>query len=329
MPFQRRFALKYAAALLGSTGLLAAPLALAAGYPTKPVTIYVGFAAGGPTDVVARIVADKLGQKLGQSFIIENRAGASGAVAAALVKKAPADGYTLMIGSSSTLSILPHVQKGLQYDAIKDFTPIGLVASYPYYLVVPASSNFRKYDDLIAYGREKDKRLSYASAGNGAVNHLAGEWFKSETRINALHVPYKGDSAAVSDLIAGRVDFAFLAGVVAIPQDAAGKMRILASAGSSPDKSLKGTLVIGQDKLPGFSAEPWNGLMGPAGIAPDIVARLNTALNEIMNAPDVKARLLTLDQYPFTRTPEQFKEHIQQQSANWAAIIKSANIVLE
>lgn len=329
MSFPRRFVLKYTVALVGAASLLAAPQAFANGYPAKPVTIYVGFAAGGPTDVVARILADKLGQKLGQSFIIENRAGASGAVAAALVKKAPADGYTLMIGSSSTLSILPHVQKGLQYDAIKDFTPIALVASYPYYLVVPASSNFRKYDDLIAHGREKDKHLSYASAGNGAVNHLAGEWFKSETHINALHVPYKGDSAAVSDLIAGRVDFAFLAGVVAIPQDAAGKMRILASAGSSPDKSLKGTMVIGQDKLPGFSAEPWNGLMGPAGVAPDIVARLNAAVNEIMAAPDVKARLLTLDQYPFTRTPEQFKEHIQKQSANWAAIIKTANIVLE
>lgn len=329
MKFQRRFALSYAAVLMGSASLLTAPLVLAAGYPAKPVTIYVGFAAGGPTDIVARILAEKLTQKLGQSFIIENRAGASGAVAAALVKKAPADGYTLMIGSSSTLSILPHVQKGLQYDAIKDFTPIGLVASYPYYLVVPASSNFKKYDDLLAYGREKGQQLSYASAGNGAVNHLAGEWFKKETRINALHVPYKGDSAAVSDLIAGRVDFAFLAGVVAIPQDSAGKMRILASAGSSADKSINGTLVIGQEKLPGFSAEPWNGLMGPAGVAPDIVAKLNTAINEIMTAPDVKAKLLTLDQYPFTRTPEQFKEHIQQQSANWAAIIKSANIVLE
>ena len=199
----------------------------------------------------------------------------------------------------------------------------------PSVVVVHQSLPVKNMAELGSSLKSRPGSISYASAGNGAVNHLAGEWFKSETRINALHVPYKGDSAAVSDLIAGRVDFAFLAGVVAIPQDAAGKMRILASAGSSPYKSLKGTLVIGQDKLPGFSAEPWNGLMGPAGIAPDIVARLNTALNEIMNAPDVKARLLTLDQYPFTRTPEQFKAHIQQQSANWAAIIKSANIVLE
>lgn len=327
MPLKRR-SLLAAAALCAGTGLLAAAPAVAA-YPDKPVTIYVGFSAGGPTDMVARVLAEKLSQKFGQSFVIDNRAGASGAVAANLVKKAPADGYTLMLGSSSTLSIIPFVQKGIQYDSIKDFTPIALVASYPYYLTVPANSKFKTYDDLVTFGRGKDNHLSYASAGNGAVNHLAGEWFKNDTKINALHVPYKGDSAAITDLIAGRVDFAFLAGVVAIPQVTAGKLRILASASASPDRGQKDTLVIGQQKLPGFAAEPWNGLMGPAGVSPDIVSQLNTAVNEIMGSPEVKAKLLTLDQYPFTGSPAQFTDFIQKQSAHWAGVIKKSHIVLD
>lgn len=329
MHTKRRTLVRAAACCACAWLLGTGPLALAAGYPDKPVTIYVGFSAGGPTDMVARLLAEKLSQKLGQSFIIENRAGASGAVAANLVKKAAADGYTLMLGSSSTLSIIPSVQKGIQYDAIKDFTPIALVASYPYYLTVPADSKFQTYDALIAYGRSKDHHLSYASAGNGAVNHLAGEWFKSDTKINAMHVPYKGDSAAVTDLIAGRVDFAFLAGVVAIPQVTAGKLRLLASASASPERGRKDTLVIGQQKLPGFAAEPWNGLMGPAGLSPEIVGRLNAAVTEIMASPDVKARLLTLDQYPFTGPPDQFRDYIREQSAHWAGVIQKAHIVLE
>lgn len=315
--------------LLSTTGLAFSTLAAAAGYPEKPVNITVGFSAGGPTDIVARLLAEKLTQKFGQSFIIENKAGASGAVAANLVKKAAPDGYTLMIGSSSTLSIIPYVQKGVQFDPIKDFTPIALVASYPYYLTVPPDSRFKSYDELVNFAKQKGNQLTYASAGNGAINHLAGEWFKSDTGINALHVPYKGDSAAVIDLAAGRVDFAFLAGVVAIPQTQAGKLRILASASSAADKGLKDTLVIGQQKLPGFSAEPWNGLMGPAGLPAEVVSKLNAAVNEIMSTPDVKARLLALDQYPFTSTPAQFKDYIQKQSTHWAGVIKKSNIVLD
>ncbi|QNP48894.1 Bug family tripartite tricarboxylate transporter substrate binding protein [Diaphorobacter aerolatus] len=321
-----RRTLAHAVAIAAMTG---ASLATAAGYPEKPVTIMVGFSAGGPTDVVARVLAEKLSQKFGQSFIIDNKAGASGAVAANLVKKAAPDGYTLMIGSSSTLSIIPFVQKGVQYDSLKDFTPIALVASYPYYLTVPPNSRFKTYDELVAFARQKDNQLTYASAGNGAVNHLAGEWFRNETGINALHVPYKGDSAAITDLVAGRVDFAFLAGVVAIPQVQAGKLRILASASSEADKGLKDTLVIGQQKLPGFAAEPWNGLMGPAGLPADVVSKLNTAVNEIMASPEVKSKLLTLDQYPFTSTPAQFKDYIQKQSTHWANVIRKSNIVLE
>lgn len=146
---------------------------------------------------------------------------------------------------------------------------------------------------------------------------------------HALHAPYKGDSAAIPDLIAGRIDFALLAGIVALPQAEAGKLRILASASSSPDKSAPNIEIIGQDKVPGFEAEPWNGLMGPAGLPEDIVTTLNTAVNEILSDPVVKAQLLKLDQYPFSSTPNEFRQRIKDQSARWAGIIKKANIVIE
>lgn len=329
MSINRRSMLGLAAACIGVATLGVSSLAYAGTYPEKPVSVYIGFSAGGPTDMVGRLVADKLSQKLGQTFVVENKAGASGVVAANLVKKADPDGYTLMLGSSSTLSIIPHVYKDIQYDAIEDFTPVALVASYPYYLAVPANSPFKTFDELVAYGLDKNNQLSYASAGTGAVNHLAGEWLKQETEINALHVPYKGDSAAIPDLIAGRVDFALLAGIVALPQVEAGKLRILASASSSPDKGAPNIEIIGQEKVPGFDAEPWNGLMGPAGMPEDVVKTLNAAVNEVLLDPEVQAQLLTLDQYPFTSTPDQFKQHIEGQSARWAEIIKNANIVIE
>lgn len=326
---KRRSVLGLAVACLGSAVLGFSPLAQAAGYPEKPVTVYIGFSAGGPTDTVGRLLADRLSQKLGQTFVVENKVGASGVVAANLLKKAEPDGYTLMLGSSSTLSILPHVQKGIQYDSVKDFTPVALVASYPYYLAVPSTSRFKTFDELIEYGRKPGNQLTYASAGTGAVNHLAGEWLKQETGVNALHVPYKGDSAAMPDLISDRVDYALLAGIVALPQVEVGKLRVLASASSAPDKGAPNIEIIGQSKVPGFDAEPWNGLMGPAGMPQHIVDTLNTAVNEILSDAEVQERLLTLDQYPFTSTPDEFRQHIEDQSARWAGIIKSAGIVIE
>jgi len=296
-------------------------------WPARPVTIVVGFSAGGPTDVVARILAEELTAKFKQSFIVDNKAGASGGVAAMQIKQAPPDGYTLMFGSSSTLSIIPKLQK-TGYDPLSDFTAIALVASYPYFLVVPATSSIRTLDELLEKGRSSSSQLNYGSAGNGAVNHLAGEWFKHETKINATHVPYKGDSAAVTDIVAGRLDFAFIAGSVALPQVKAGKMRVLASASAVSGRGGEGVPTLG-DRYKGFAAEPWNGLMGPKGVPGSIVAKLNAAVGEIMNRPDVVARLAPLEQYPLTGTPQQFIDRIKTQTERWASIIKASNIQVE
>lgn len=295
-------------------------------WPTRPVNIVVGFSAGGPTDAVARILAEQLSNKFGQSFVIENRAGAGGGVAAAQVKKAAPDGYTLMFGSSGTLSVLPNLKKDLPYDPIKDFTPVGLVASYPYFLVTSSSSPLTSLDALIKMGRDPASKLSYASAGNGAVNHLAGEWFKNETKIKAVHIPYKGDSAAVADLLAGRVDFAFLAGAAALPHVKSGKLRMLASASAVPGRGGDGVPTIGVSLIKGFAAEPWNGVMAPAGLPQPIVTKLNAAINEIMNRKDIVERLAAMEQYPLTGTPQQFSNHIKEQTDRWATVIKTADI---
>lgn len=297
-------------------------------WPTRPVNVVVGFAAGGPTDVVARILADNLSTYFKQSFVVDNKAGASGGVAAMQVKQAAPDGYTLMFGSSSTLSIIPTLQK-TSYDPLRDFTAIGLVASYPYFLVTPASSKITSLDELIKQGRNPASQLSYGSAGPGAVNHLAGEWFKYEAKINAVHIPYKGDSAVVTDLVAGRLDFAFLAGSVALPQAKAGKMRLLASASAVPGRGGEGIPTLGEQRFKGYAAEPWNGLLAPKGISLPIVAKLNAAVNQIMNRPDVVARLAAMEQYPLTGTPQQFTDHIKTQTERWAAVIQSANIKVE
>ena len=322
---KRAFLLGCAALALSSTAF-----AQTAGsdWPTRPVTIVVGFSAGGPTDVVARILADNLTTQFKQSFVVDNKAGASGGVAAMQVKQAAPDGYTLMFGSSSTLSIIPTLQK-TGYDPLLDFTAIGLVASYPYFLVAPASSNITSLDELLKQGRSPSSRLSYGSAGNGAVNHLASEWFKHEAKIDAVHIPYKGDSAAVTDLVAGRLDFAFLAGSVALPQAKAGKMRLLASASAVPGRGGEGLPTLGEQRFKGFSAEPWNGLMGPKGIPQPIVAKLNAAVNQIMSRPDVMARLAAMEQYPFTGTPQQFTDHIKTQKERWAVVIQSSNIKVD
>lgn len=294
-------------------------------YPSRPVSIVIGFTAGGPTDVIGRTLAEHLSKKLGGSFVVENRPGASGAVAANMVSRAAPDGYTLMLGSSSTLSIIPHIQN-VQYDPVSDFTPIALVASYPYFLVVPSDSKFQTYDDLIEIGQSGDVELNFASAGIGAVNHLAAEWFRSEVDINATHIPYKGDSAAIADLIANRVDFAFIAGAAALTHVQNDRLRILASASAVKGRGGEGVLTIGEDKIKGYSAEPWNGLMAPAGLDPAITAKLNEAVNEIMSQPDVVERLAVMEQYPFSGTPEFFEQHIIEQSERWAKVIKDADI---
>ena len=325
---KRSFILSLAAAT-AAWGLPGTALADPAdNWPERPVTIIVGYTAGGPTDAVARILAEQLSAKFGQTFLIDNKAGAGGGIAALQVKKAKPDGYTLMFGSSGTLTITPQIER-VAYDPINDFTMVGLVASYPYFIVTSTTSPIQTLDDLLKKGRDPASELSYASAGVGAVNHLAGEWFTHAAQIKTKHIPYKGDSAAVADLVAGRVDFAFLAGAAAFPQVKAGKMRILASASATPGRGGEGVITLGESRFKGFAAEPWNGVMGPVGLPKQIVTKLNAAINDIMTRKDVAERLAVMDLYPLTGTPEQFADRIKEQTLRWGEVIKMANIKAE
>ncbi|APX74451.1 tripartite tricarboxylate transporter substrate binding protein [Achromobacter insolitus] len=299
----------------------------AADYPTKPVTLVIGFTAGGPTDAVGRYLARKLEAELGQTVVVENRAGANGVVAVQAVKRAAADGYTLMLGSSGTLSIEPVYKQKVDYQVLKDFQPIALVASYPYLLVVPSGSPFNTVQELIAGARKKPGTLTFASAGSGAVNHLAGEWFKSAAKLDITHVPYKGDSAAIADLVAGRVDMAFLSAIAAMPQVQAGKMRALAIASAAPSPVAPGVPTVAQAAgIPGFTAEPWNGVLAPRGLPPEVTLRLNTAVNKIMETAESREALLKLGQFPMTGSADDFGRHIRTQTERWAQVIQESNI---
>ena len=299
----------------------------AADYPAKPVTLVIGFTAGGPTDAVGRYLARKLETELGQTVVVENRAGANGVVAVQSVKRAAADGYTLMLGSSGTLSIEPVYKQKVDYQVLKDFQPVALVASYPYLLVVPSGSSFNSVQELIAGARQKPGALTFASAGSGAVNHLAGEWFKSAAKVDITHVPYKGDSAAIADLVAGRVDMAFLSAIAAMPQVQAGKLRALAIASAQPSPVAPGVPTVAQAAgIPGFTAEPWNGVLAPAGLPPEVTQRLNAAVNKIMGTAESRDALLKLGQFPMTGSADDFAQHIRTQTQRWAQVIQDGNI---
>lgn len=297
-------------------------------WPVRPVTVVVGYPPGGATDVLARMLSEKLGNKLGQAFVVVNRPGAGGGVAASRLKSDPPDGYTLMFGSSGTLTVAPNIRKDLTYDPVKDFTPISLVSSYPYFLVVAESSPIKTLDDFLKQAKVSGKNMSYASAGVGAVNHLTAEWFKLVANIDSVHVPYGGDPAAVADLITGRVDWAFLSGAAALPQVQAGKLRILASTRESAESQ--------DDKVPtlntvfkDFTAGPWNGVKGPAGMPEHIVEKLAAAIKESLNDKDVQKGMSAAAQYPLVGGPSEFSEKIKAETAHWANIIRTASIKVD
>lgn len=299
----------------------------AASYPDRPINLIIGFSAGGPTDVVARYVAQGLSKELGQSVIAVNRPGASSQLALNLVKRAAPDGYTLFFGSNGALSIQPAYKKSVDYDVLKDFVPVGLTARYPYILVVPADSPYQSVSDLIAASQSKSNGLTYASAGNGSLNHLATEWLRSGTGANLTHVPYKGDSDALHDVVAGRVDMAFFSAVAAQPQIDAGKLRPLAIAAKTELSVAPGLpTVTSQTGIGNFTAEPWNGILAPAGLPDDIAQKLNRAINRVLSSEEAKSYLFSLGQYPFTGSTEDFRGHIASETKNWQQVIDKAGI---
>lgn len=299
-------------------------------YPARTVTLVVGFAAGGPTDSITRLLADVLSRRFGVTFVVENRLGANGGVAAKHIKNAPADGYTLFLGGSGTLVVAPNLNRHLQYDTMRDFTPVARVSDYPYFLVISAESPIQSIPQLIAAAREKGKTMSYASAGIGAGNHMAAEWFKSATGIQAIHIPYKGDAAALTDVLTGRVDFSFLAGVVADPYIKANKLRVLGVTSLRSNRADPGVPKIAEAaNIPNYTVEPWTGIFGPPKLPQKIIDILSVAINEELARPETQQRLQTIGQFSFPGSPAVFGEYIRTEYARWGKVVQDAKIPLQ
>lgn len=316
----------YAAALAGT--LLALPLAaVAQAWPAKPVRLVVPFPPGGATDLLARQLGQRLGDAWGQPLLVENRGGASGAIATEHVARQPGDGYTLLFATASTHAINPAVSK-VPFHPIKDFTPVVNVAAAPLGLVVHPSLPVRSVKELVALLRARPGQLDMASFGTGTGSHLAGELFKVMAKVDMVHVPYKGGAAAMTDLLGGHVTLLFdtLSNTLAHAQS--GKLRLLASTGPARVATMPSLPTIAES-LPGYEAMTWFGVLGPAGMPRAVVARVNGDVAKVLQVNEVRASLAAQGFEPAAGTPEAFAAQIQSDLAKWARLVADAKIRVE
>ena len=303
--------------------------AVAQQYPTKSVRIVVGFAPGGGTDIVARIIGAKLTEAWGQPFIVDNRAGAAGTIGADITAKSAPDGYSLLMGHVNSHGIAPNLYKKLPYDAQRDFAMVAYVGYVPNVLVVHPSIPAKTVAELVAIAKAKPNSLNYASSGVGSTQHLAGELFQITTGAKIVHVPYKGSGPAVVDLIAGHVTMNFDTMPPVLPHIRSGKLRALGVTTPQRASQLAQVPTMIESGLQGFEMTNWYGVMGPAKLPRDIVTRLNTEINKIMALPDARAKLEEVGTQLNPMTPEQFATFLGNETAKYAKLIKAANVSVE
>jgi len=295
-------------------------------YPDRPIKILVGFSAGGGTDVAARIVGQKLGEALGQSFVIENRPGASGLIASEMVAKAPADGYTMMVGSQTTLAVAPALYRSIQIDAPKAFSGMAMVGISPLIAVVPASSPIKTMAELIAYAKSQPGGLTFGSGGVGTTPHMSGELLGLNAGIKMVHVAYKGEAPGINDLLGGQIPFMFSNLSVVKGNVEGGKLRALAVTSSARVPSLPDVPTVAETFL-GFDAATWFNLVVPAGTPPDVVAKVHTEMKKIVATKDYQQRLDAIGMIPDKeRAPDEINAYIRSEIAKWAKVIKDAGI---
>jgi tripartite-type tricarboxylate transporter receptor subunit TctC len=310
--------------------MLASGASQAQNYPVKPIRIVVPFAPGGTTDLLARAVGAELSKAWNQSVVIDNRPGAGGNVGSDIVAKSAPDGYTLLMGTVGTHGINQALYGQLPFDPIKDFAPVTLVAAVPNVLVLnTAFADKNRVTDIksfIAYARANPGKLNMASSGNGTSIHLAGELFKSLTRTYMLHIPYRGSSPAITDLIAGQADLMFDNLPSSLPFIKAGKLRALGLTSDKPSPALPGIAPIAQTggELAHFEASSWFGILAPAGTPKDIVNKLQQEIAKALSSPAVKEKMVSQGADPVGNTPEQFAAHIKSESLKWAKVVKDA-----
>lgn len=298
---------------------------MAQNYPSKPIRMIVPFPAGGATDILARALSQKLGEKIGQTVVVENRPGAGGTIGADAASKSPADGYTLLLATSSTHSIGPAVNPRIPYNAETDFTPIAYVASSPNVVLVPNTSPAKTMGEFIDHARKNPGRLNYASSGNGTIIHLMSEYFKAQSGTFILHIPYRGTALAMPDLISGKIDVLFDSFVTGMPHVKDGKLRVLAVT-SLKRTALAPDLPAVAETLPGFESVTWFGVYGPKGMAPDLAGKVNQAVNAALADADVKDRFARLGAEPTGGTPQAFAAMVKTDTARWKKIIVERKI---
>jgi tripartite-type tricarboxylate transporter receptor subunit TctC len=310
---------------------IAALLALSAAhaygqaYPTRPIRILVPSTPGGSVDTLARTIAPKLSEKWGQQVVVDNRAGAGGAIAGEMLAKAPPDGYTLMMGTIAATATNVSLQK-TNYDPIKDFAPITLVATQNLMLVIHPSVPAKSVKELIAVAKAKPGQLSFASAGNGTGGHLSGELFKLLAGIDLLHIPYKGVAPALVDVVAGQVSMTFASLISGTPHYKSGRLRALAVTGAKRSIALPELVTMQEAGVKGYESATWYGMLAPAATPADIVTKLNTEIVAILRQPEINDRLSQEGAEPVGNTPQQFGAHIRSEIEKWRKVIRAAGI---
>ena len=298
-------------------------------WPTKPVTLVVPFPPGGSTDAIARAIGPSLNKTLGQSFIVDNRAGATGTIGAAAVKRAAPDGYTFLVTSLGPLVIAPHLIKGMQYDALKDFDLITVAVQAPNVLVVPASSPHKSLADVIAYEKSQPGKMTFASSGNGSSDHLTAELFWLETGTSGIHVPYKGGGPAITDLLGGQVDASFQNVNAVLQHIRSGKLRALAVTGAKRSPVLPDVPTMAEAGVKNVDVYSWQGIAAPKGLPADIRDRFHGAVVAALNDPQVKQQLTGLGLEIVANTPAQATAFQQQEFARWKNVIEVRKITAD
>ena len=321
----------FAAALAAAISMaVAMPAAAQSDYPNRPIKLVIGFGAGGSTDIVGRIVAKHLTEKLGQSVVVENKAGAGGTIGADLVAKSPPDGYTLTLGTTSTHAIAAGAYSKLPYNPVNDFTHISLVAITPYLLVTSAKTPAAKLSEFVTLAKSQSGKLNYGSAGQGTATHLSMEMLKDAAKVDLQHIPYKSNAESERAILAGEVDAVFGSMPALLQNVKAGKVKPIAVGTGTRSPALPDVPTVAEQGYPGFEAALWLGIMGPAGMPKPVVDKLHKALTEIVAMPEFKTAMDANGAEPVSsKTPQEFTEMLRTQVGKYQALTKALNIKLD
>jgi tripartite-type tricarboxylate transporter receptor subunit TctC len=306
----------------------AVPLGLAQSYPSKPIRLIAPYPPGGGVDAAARIVAQALSEALGQQVVVDNRGGASGRIGTEIAAKVHADGYTLLLGSVAPNAIIPAAYSKLAYDSLRDFAPVSLVADSDYVLTVHPSLPVRSVKDLVALARSRPGQIAFASTGNLGGPHLAGELFKQLSKVEMVHVAYKGGAAAVTAILSGETSLMFGSAPTVVPHAKAGKLRLVATTGTRRSKTLPELPTVAAT-LPGHEVTQWYGVLAPAGTPAEILSRLNSEIVSAWRGPKIAQQFAALGADAVTSTPGEFAARIKSEIAKWERVIKTSGVPLE